>query len=106
MSVVITPEGTRSLSPRLGAFKKGAFHLAVEAEVPIVPIVIRNTGGAMWRDARTMRQATVEVYVHEPIDVTRWKHERLERHVEGVERLYRETLEQWPRRGDSVASAV
>ena len=106
MSVLITPEGTRSLSPRLGSFKKGAFHLAVAAEVPIVPIVIRNTGAAMWRDARTMRQATVEVYVHEPIDVTSWKHERLERHVEGVERLYRKTLEQWPRRGDSVASAV
>jgi HAD superfamily hydrolase (TIGR01490 family) len=105
-SVVITPEGTRSLSPRLGPFKKGAFHLAIEAGVPIVPIVIRNTGAAMWRDARTMRPATIEVYVHEPVDVARWKRARLERHVEDVERLYRDTLERWPRNGGSVARAV
>src|SRR5690606_19069670 len=41
-SVALAPEGTRSVSPRLGAFKKGALHLAMQAGVPIVPIVIRN----------------------------------------------------------------
>jgi putative phosphoserine phosphatase/1-acylglycerol-3-phosphate O-acyltransferase len=41
-SVVIAPEGTRTISPRLGRFKKGAFHLAMQAGVPVVPIVIHN----------------------------------------------------------------
>ena len=43
-SIVIAPEGTRTLSPKLGPFKKGAFHLAIQAGVPMVPIVIHNAG--------------------------------------------------------------
>ena len=36
-SVCLSPEGTRAVTPRLAEFKKGAFHLAMQAEVPIVP---------------------------------------------------------------------
>ena len=43
-SVVLAPEGTRTVSPNLAPFKKGAFHMAMQAGVPIVPIVIRNAG--------------------------------------------------------------
>ena len=96
LSVAIAPEGTRSLSPRLGSFKKGAFHLAMQAEVPIVPVVLRNAGEAMWRNAKLMRQATIEVYVHEPINVRDWDRRNLGSHVAGVEQLYRDTLAAWP----------
>src|SRR3546814_4705424 len=41
-SICIAPEGTRTLTPKLGPFKKGAFHLAMQAGVPIVPIAIHN----------------------------------------------------------------
>src|SRR5262249_25621169 len=54
ISLVIAPEGTRSPTPALGPFKKGAFHVAMEAGVPIVPIVIRNSGELMWRSAKTI----------------------------------------------------
>ena len=72
ISVVIAPEGTRSLTPTLGEFKTGAFHLAREAGVPVVPIVIRNAGELMWRDALTIKPGTVQVAVLPPIDVSAW----------------------------------
>ena len=66
ISVVIAPEGTRSLTPTLGEFKTGAFHLAREAGVPVVPIVIRNAGELMWRDSLTVKPGTVQVTVLPP----------------------------------------
>jgi putative phosphoserine phosphatase/1-acylglycerol-3-phosphate O-acyltransferase len=96
VSNVISPEGTRSLTPRVGTFKKGGFHLAMQAGVPIVPIVIRNAGELMWRNARTARPGTVQVRVHEPIPTTDWTKNDLDAAVEQVHRLFVETLERWP----------
>lgn len=46
-SLFIFPEGTRTLSPELTLkpFKKGAFHLAVQSGLPIVPVVCQNYEG-------------------------------------------------------------
>ncbi len=41
--MVIYPEGTRSPDGRLLPFKKGPFHLAMEAGVPVVPVTILGT---------------------------------------------------------------
>lgn len=43
-SLLVFPEGTRSLTPQndLLPFKKGAFHVAIEAGIPIVPVVFEN----------------------------------------------------------------
>jgi putative phosphoserine phosphatase/1-acylglycerol-3-phosphate O-acyltransferase len=95
-SIVISPEGTRSLTPAVGQFKKGGFHLAMQAGVPIVPIVIRNAGELMWRNARTARNGRVEVLVHPPMPTTHWTKADLDAAVIEVHRLYRETLENWP----------
>jgi putative phosphoserine phosphatase/1-acylglycerol-3-phosphate O-acyltransferase len=103
-SIVISPEGTRSLTPRVGRLKKGGFHLAMQAGVPIVPIVIRNAGELMWRNARTARTGTVEVVVHEPISTVGWTKADLDRAVEKVQKLYEDTLEEWP--GPTEAARV
>jgi putative phosphoserine phosphatase / 1-acylglycerol-3-phosphate O-acyltransferase len=98
MSVVIAPEGTRSLTPRLGRFKKGAFHIAMQAGVPVVPVVFRNTYEVMRRGSLLFRPGTVNVCVLPPIDVTAWKLTDLDRHVADVRALFQRTLDDWPRR--------
>jgi len=95
-SVVMAPEGTRSLTPKLGEFKKGAFHLASQAGVPLVPIVIRNAGELMWRNARTARAGTVQVVVHPPISTDGWTRDDIDARVGSVRELYVDTLENWP----------
>jgi putative phosphoserine phosphatase/1-acylglycerol-3-phosphate O-acyltransferase len=95
-SIVISPEGTRSLTPSVGRFKKGGFHLAMQAGVPIVPIVIRNAGELMWRNAKTARSGTVEVFVHEPIPTEGWTKRDLDAAVVRVQQLFQDTLENWP----------
>ncbi|GAA5174275.1 HAD-IB family hydrolase [Pseudonocardia eucalypti] len=97
-SVVMAPEGTRSLTPRLGPFKKGGFHLAAQAGVPIVPIVIRNAGEIMWRNARTARAGTVQAAVLPPISTDGWTPADIDAQVHAVRRLYLETMADWPTR--------
>jgi 1-acyl-sn-glycerol-3-phosphate acyltransferase len=46
-SIMIFPEGTRSKDGEIGFFKRGAFQLAIQAGVPILPIVIDGTGGIL-----------------------------------------------------------
>ncbi|TDD98144.1 HAD-IB family hydrolase [Actinomadura rubrisoli] len=95
LSLAIAPEGSRSLTPSPGPFKKGAFLVAKRAGVPVVPIVIRNSGQLMWRNAKTIRPGVVEVVVHDPIDVGSWKVRDFGRKVEEVRRLYIDTLSRW-----------
>ena len=94
--MVISPEGTRSVTPAVGQFKKGGFHLAMQAGVPIVPIVIRNAGEIMWRDAKIAHSGTIDVIVHPPIATDSWRREDLDAAVARVHQLYVDTLEDWP----------
>ena len=78
---MIAPEETRSVSPRLGPFKKSAFHIAMQTGAPIVPVVLRNTYTVLPRHSVLFRPGTVQVCVLPPIDVTAWKIENLDRNV-------------------------
>ena len=98
ISLVIAPEGTRSATPALGPFKKGAFHVAMQAGVPIVPIVIRNSGELMWRSATTIRAGIVQIAVLPPVPTAGWTVKQLDKHVQKVREQYLETLADWPDR--------
>ncbi len=92
-SLVISPEGTRSPTPRLGRFKKGAFHMAMQAGVPIVPVVFRNVLDALPRDALVVRPATIEAVVLPPIDTTEWSVESLDDEIQAIRARYLRILE-------------
>lgn len=93
-SVVIAPEGTRTVSPKLAPFKKGAFHLALQAGVPIVPIVIHNAGDVAPKGDFVFRPATVQVEVLPPVDTSRWHAESIDEHVREVRNMFASALGQ------------
>lgn len=96
-SLAIAPEGTRSPTPKLGRFKKGGFHLALQAQVPIVPIVIHDTGELMWRNSLVAHPGTVHVDVLEPVPTDDWSVETLDKHVQEVRELFEACLHRGPR---------
>ncbi|MEM6800109.1 MAG: HAD-IB family hydrolase, partial [Bacteroidota bacterium] len=93
-SIIIFPEGTRSKDYKLGSFKKGAFHLAMQAKVPIVPVVIRNAHDAMPRGSNLLRSVAIEVIAMPPISTKRWKKEHLDRHIHKIREMFLKELGQ------------
>lgn len=93
-SICIAPEGTRTLSPKVGPFKKGAFHLAMQAGVPMVPIVIHNAGDVAPKNEFVMRPATVKVDILPPVDTSAWKKSTLDSHVAEVRGMFLDALGQ------------
>jgi HAD superfamily hydrolase (TIGR01490 family) len=94
-SITLAPEGTRSVTPRVGPFKKGAFHLAMQAGVPIVPIVIRNSGELQWRGSNVIRSGVLDVAVLPPISVADWSRGELNDRVAEVRQLFVDALDDW-----------
>jgi len=88
ISVAIAPEGTRSGTPELGPFKKGAFHLAIQAGVPIVPIVIKNAYKAVSKGSPMLRPTHIEVVVLDPVETGLWKLKNLNQYIEEVRDLF------------------
>ena len=106
ISLVMAPEGTRSATPALGPFKKGAFHVAMQAGVPIVPIVIRNSGELMWRGATTIHAGTVQIAVLPPVATDGWDVAGLDDHIRRVRGQYLATLANWPAHGTGQVTAT
>lgn len=88
MSVVIFPEGTRSYDYTLGSFKKGAFHLAMEAGVPLVPIILKNAHDVMPRGKNVFNPTLVEVIVLPAIQTHDWKKTNMNKKIKEVRNLF------------------
>ncbi|MFM7251798.1 MAG: lysophospholipid acyltransferase family protein [Ilumatobacteraceae bacterium] len=70
VSVMMFPEGTRTGDGELGPFKDGAFRIAIDAQVPILPLVLNGTREALIKGDWRMNVTSAEVRVLEPIPTT------------------------------------
>ena len=66
-NVVILPEGTRTLSGSLGSFKKGGFHMAINTNLPILPIVSLGSFDYKPKNRFILRPQVVTIKVGSPI---------------------------------------
>jgi 1-acyl-sn-glycerol-3-phosphate acyltransferase len=67
-SVLMFPEGTRTPPGELGPLKKGPFHLAITARVPVLPIGLVGTGAVLRRGDWRIHPGRVSVRIGAPID--------------------------------------
>jgi 1-acyl-sn-glycerol-3-phosphate acyltransferase len=70
VSVVIFPEGTRSTTGDLLPFKDGAFRLAIEAGVPILPLAVSGTSTVLRKHDWRFGRSRAEVRVLPPVETT------------------------------------
>lgn len=68
ISVLIFPEGTRSVDREIGFFRRGAFQLALEAKVPVLPVVIDGTGSILPKHGFTVRSGhRIKLKILDPV---------------------------------------
>jgi 1-acyl-sn-glycerol-3-phosphate acyltransferase len=69
-SLIVFPEGTRSDDGTLGRFKAGAFIIAIDHHLPIVPLTLSGTAAIMRKGHVTTRPGDVDVTVHPTVSTT------------------------------------
>jgi 1-acyl-sn-glycerol-3-phosphate acyltransferase len=88
ISFGVCPEGTRAKPGEMLPFKKGAFHMAVQAGVPIVPIAIKNADKLMGKGTGEAWPGTIEMVMMPPVDTAWVKSDaELDELVDRVQRL-------------------
>ena len=68
MSLVVFPEGSRTRDGKMGRFKKGAFQLAVDLRLPVIPLTIDGSYRVMSRDTYRITPGCMTLTIHPPID--------------------------------------
>lgn len=84
VSVVVFPEGTRTRSGAMGSFKKGAFRMATDLGLPILPITIRGSFDRISRKSIYVYPGTIEMIFHDAVDVKEYLPDRTSDLMEDV----------------------
>jgi 1-acyl-sn-glycerol-3-phosphate acyltransferase len=66
-TVLVFPEGTRGDTDTIGNFKKGGFHLAKSAGVPILPVGLRGSRSVFAKSSLLVRPGVIEVHIGQAI---------------------------------------
>jgi 1-acyl-sn-glycerol-3-phosphate acyltransferase len=68
-SVLLYAEGTRTRDGKLQPFRRGAFHLAVKAGVPVIPLTINGSFSILRKHSIIIQPGTVELILAPPISI-------------------------------------
>lgn len=70
---VIFPEGTRTKNGQVGRFKRGAFQIALDLKLPVIPISLSGCYDVLPKGKPFVYPRPVRMYVGEPIDITQFE---------------------------------
>jgi len=92
LDIVVFPEGTRSKDGSLGVLRKGAFVMAIDAGVPILPVAIHGAGTCWPRNNFSFRPGVVTAMVGAPIDTSGYTRHTVSDLMETFEKELRKLL--------------
>jgi 1-acyl-sn-glycerol-3-phosphate acyltransferase len=92
LSILMAPEGTRSRNGSMQAFKKGSFHLAMEAGIPIFPVVASGAYEVWPRHRWLPVPGVLRIRFLPAVETADWQLDDLDAHVEGVRSAMRDAL--------------
>jgi len=90
--VLFFAEGTRSRDGKVMPFKKGAFRFAHEANLPILPLTIKNSYQVLPSGTFDLTPGTVDVVVHRPIHMSDYNLARLDEVVNTTRQIIADAL--------------
>ena len=94
VSVIIFPEGTRSLDGNIREFKKGGFILAVDAGVSIVPVIIHGVWPIMLKNRVLIKPGNIIVEIKDPIKTTNYTRKTKDDLMDKVREVISESFEE------------
>lgn len=77
-SVIMFPEGTRTATGELGPFKKGAFRMAFDLGLPLLPVTIMGTQDILPTKTLSLFPGKAKMIVHDPIDINKYTMDDIE----------------------------
>lgn len=83
-SFLIFPEGTRSRDGNLQLFKRGGFFLALNSQVPVVPVSIQGTFELMPKKSFFIKKGKVRIVFHPAVSVREYDRDTLQRLMDRV----------------------
>jgi 1-acyl-sn-glycerol-3-phosphate acyltransferase len=95
-SFLIFPEGTRSRTGELLPFKKGGFIMAIQAQVPVVPVAVQGGRSAMRKGSAIVHPVHVSVRIGEPIPTKGISLDERDLLIERVRAAIRALLDEGP----------
>lgn len=101
LSLLVFPEGTRSVDGRLQRFKAGTLLLAIDSGIPIVPVAVEGTRHVMRKGRLMTCPGHVRVHVHDAVETAGLNRSHARALAERVETAVRTDVERW--QAESVA---
>lgn len=91
-SVLIFPEGTRSVDGRLQSFKRGGFNLAFKSGCDIVPVVINGSNRVAKKGSLRIHKSSYSLYIGEPIPLSGYRKKDIQRLMDNVHEVIAKQL--------------